>query len=480
MRVLIIDDDADQREFLSQTVSAWGHQVRTGADGAQALDQLNSFHATVMLTDLKMPGMDGFELMQHLRSMGALPPTIVLTAFGSLENAVTTVHEYGGFWFLEKPVDTVALRTLLDRAADHGRLAADNERLRLELSHRGVLGDLVGESPQMRELFTLVRQIAGTNACVLITGESGTGKELVARAIHSSSPRSAEPFVAINCAAMPETLIESELFGHEKGAFTGAVERRAGALELAHGGTLLLDEIGEMPMAMQAKLLRVLEDFRYRRLGGKQELVANIRVLAATNRDPEDAVKSGHLREDLYYRLNVFHLALPPLRDRPGDIPMIAATLIERLNQKHATRVTHLMPDALAMLAEQRWEGNVRELRNVIERAVILAGSGPILRSHLALNPHRFTPAPAAANSNGGLQVHLGMTVADAERVLIEATLEHAQSNKTRAASVLGISTKTLHGKLKLYANTPSGATASSQSLVGPAVNGPAKGHAGK
>jgi transcriptional regulator with PAS, ATPase and Fis domain len=326
----------------------------------------------------------------------------------------------------------------------------------------------------------------GTNACVLITGESGTGKELVARAIHSSSPRSAEPFVAINCAAMPETLIESELFGHEKGAFTGAVERRAGALELAHGGTLLLDEIGEMPMPMQSKLLRVLEDFRYRRLGGKQELVANIRVLAATNRDPEGAVKSGHLREDLYYRLNVFHLAIPPLRERIGDVPMIAATLIERLNQKHATRVTHIMPDALAMLADQRWEGNVRELRNVIERAVILAGSGPILRSHLSLNPHRSSPAPAAANSNGsGLAVHVGMTVADAERVLIEATLEQSRSNKTRAASVLGISTKTLHGKLKLYAGEPASSPSTATRSAEPRVNGPdiaepGKGHANK
>src|SRR5579871_5131727 len=272
MRVLIVDDDADQREFLVQTIAAWGHQVRCACDGTQALDQLNAFPANVMVTDLKMPGMDGFELMRHLRGQGTLPPTIVLTAFASLETAVRTVHEYGGFWFVEKPVDTGALRTLLDRAADHGRLAAENERLKLELSQHGVLGDLVGESPQIQEVFTLIRQVAGTNACVLITGESGTGKELVARAIHSFSRRSAEPFVALNCAAMPETLIESELFGHEKGAFTGAVERRSGALELAHGGTLLLDEIGEMPMQMQSKLLRVLEDFRYRRLGGKQEL----------------------------------------------------------------------------------------------------------------------------------------------------------------------------------------------------------------
>ncbi len=450
MRVLIVDDDADQREFLVQTIAAWGHQVRCACDGTQALDQLNAFPANVMVTDLKMPGMDGFELMRHLRGQGTLPPTIVLTAFASLETAVRTVHEYGGFWFVEKPVDTGALRTLLDRAADHGRLAAENERLKLELSQHGVLGDLVGESPQIQEVFTLIRQVAGTNACVLITGESGTGKELVARAIHSFSRRSAEPFVALNCAAMPETLIESELFGHEKGAFTGAVERRSGALELAHGGTLLLDEIGEMPMQMQSKLLRVLEDFRYRRLGGKQELVANIRVLAATNRDPEQAIREGKLREDLYYRLNVFHIPLPPLRERVEDIPPIAAALIDRMNQKHSTRVTHVASDALAALMEQRWEGNVRELRNVIERAVILANEGPILRSHLVIASQKQSPAPATAHPHG-LDIRVGMTVEDAERVLIHATLERTNSNKTRAASILGISTKTLHGKLKSY-----------------------------
>jgi DNA-binding NtrC family response regulator len=450
MRVLIVDDDADQRDLLAQTVSAWGHQVRTAGDGSQAVEQLNAFPAAVMVTDLKMPGMDGFQLMDHLRAQGAMPPTIVLTGFASIETAVTTVHEHGAFWFLEKPVDTAALRTLLDRAADHGRLVAENERLKLALVQHGVLGDLVGESPQMREVFTLIRQVAGTNASVLITGESGTGKELVARAIHSFSRRSTEPFIAINCAAMPETLIESELFGHEKGAFTGAVERRGGALELAHGGTLLLDEIGDMPMAMQSKLLRVLEDFRYRRLGGKQELVADIRVLSATNRAPEQAIKDGHLREDLYYRLNVFHIALPPLRDRLEDIPPIVSSLIERLNRKHGTRVTHVTPDALAALAEQQWEGNVRELRNVIERAVIIASEGPLARSHLMFASQRRVSAPAAAHASG-LDIRVGMTVADAERILIRATIEQAGGNKTRAAAILGISTKTLHGKLKLY-----------------------------
>ncbi len=308
---------------------------------------------------------------------------------------------------------------------------------------------LHGESPQMQEVFTLIRQVAPTNASVLITGESGTGKELVARAIHSFSRRSTEPFIAINCAAMPEALIERELFGHERGAFTGAIERSGGALEMVQGGTLLLDEIGDMPLTMQSKLLRVLEDFRYRRLGGKQELVADMRVLAATNRAPEQAVKDGRLREDLYYRLNVFHIALPPLRDRLEDISPIVASLVERLNRRHGTRITHLTPDALAALTEQRWEGNVRELRNVIERAMIVASEGAVSRAHLMLCPQPLRQA--AVTQAPRLDVRVGMTVADGERVLIQATMDATNGNKTRAALILSISTKTLYERLKLY-----------------------------
>jgi DNA-binding NtrC family response regulator len=409
---------------------------------------LASFTPNVIVTDLKMPRMDGFELMRHLKAEGSMPPTIVLTAFGSIELALETVHDYGGFWFLEKPVDTGALRALLQRAADQGRLTSENERLRLELTQRGVLGDLVGQTPEMLNIFALIRQVAPTNAGVLITGESGSGKELVARAIHSFSSRNAEPFMAINCAALPETLMESELFGHEKGAFTGALERRTGALELAQGGTLFLDEIGEMPLQMQAKLLRVLEDFKFRRLGGKSEIFADVRLISATNRAPEAAIKENKLREDLYYRLNIFHIHLPPLRDRMDDVPLIAATLIEKLNRKHGTRVTHLDSATIEALAAHRWDGNVRELRNVIERAMILAGEGPLLRSHLYLPSHR---SPEAATTAHGLGIQVGMSIDEAERVLIEATLHQTKNNKTRAATTLGISAKTLHVKLKQY-----------------------------
>ena len=448
MRVLVVDDDLDQLALIKKVIRGWGHQVEAASDGADALKLLSSFTPNVIVTDLKMPRMDGFQLMQHLKAEGALPPTIVLTAFGSIELAVETVHDYGGFWFLEKPVDLASLRALLQRAAEHGRLASENERLRLELAQRGVLGELVGQSPEMLNIFALIRQVAPTNAAVLITGESGSGKELVARAIHSFSSRSTEPFLAINCAALPETLMESELFGHEKGAFTGALERRTGAMELAHGGTLFLDEIGEMPMPMQAKLLRVLEDFKFRRLGGKAEIFADVRLISATNRAPESAMNDGKLREDLYYRLNVFHIHLPPLRDRIEDIPLITTTLIEKLNKKHGTRVTHLDTAAIETLKAHRWDGNVRELRNVIERALILAGEGPILRSHLYLPSHR---TPEAAPATHGLGIQVGMSIDEAERVLIEATLNQTKNNKTRAATTLGISAKTLHAKLKQY-----------------------------
>ncbi len=447
MRVLVVDDDVDQLGLIKKVILGWGHQVEAASDGTDALKLLSSFTPNVIVTDLKMPRMDGFQLMRHLKDEGALPPTIVLTAFGSIELAVETVHDYGGFWFLEKPVDLGSLRALLQRAGEQGRLASENERLRLELSQRGVLGELVGQTPEMLNIFALVRQVAPTNAAVLITGESGSGKELVARAIHSFSPRSAEPFLAINCAALPETLMESELFGHEKGAFTGALERRAGAMELAHGGTLFLDEIGEMPMPMQAKLLRVLEDFKFRRLGGKSEIFADVRLISATNREPHNAMADGKLREDLYYRLNVFHIHLPPLRDRADDIPLIATTLIEKLNKKHGTRVTHLDSATVEALKAQRWDGNVRELRNVIERALILAGEGPILRSHLYLPARASEPAPASH----GLGIQVGMSIDEAERVLIEATLNQTKNNKTRAATTLGISAKTLHAKLKQY-----------------------------
>jgi DNA-binding NtrC family response regulator len=397
-----------------------------------------------------------------LNDSGAQIPALVITAFGNLETALETIHDLGAYWFLEKPIQPRELRLLLERAAAQSKLVERAARLEIQLAYQGVLGELVGSSRPMQQVFALVRQVAPSRAAVLVRGESGTGKELVARAIHTLSPRQNGPFVAVNCAALPETLIESELFGHEKGAFTGALERRAGCFELAHGGTLLLDEIGDMPFPTQAKLLRVLEDSRVRRLGGKQEMTVDVRVVAATNKTLEEGIRKGTFREDLYYRLNVFPIQLPPLRDRKDDLAMLCAAIIEDLNRKHECKVTEVSPQALERMEQYSWPGNVRELRNVLERAVIIVGEGSIgvsqLPAILSGAEARAVPAPEASTSGPAVTLPVGVTIDQAERAVIEMTLQHTRNNKTRAADILGISLKTLFNKLKGYGNTDAAA----------------------
>jgi DNA-binding NtrC family response regulator len=460
-RVLVVDDEESQRTALAGMIALWGYGVETAADGQEALDKLAIFDAHVIVTDLMMPRMDGQELLRRLKTHGNAPPAIVQTAFGNLETAVNVVHDLGAFWYLNKPIASQELRLLLERAAAQSRLTERNALLERQLSYSGVLGEMVGASSKMQEVFVLVQQVAPSRAAVLITGESGTGKELAARAIHALSPRRAGPFVAINCAAMPDTLMESELFGHEKGAFTGAVERRAGCFELAQNGTVLLDEIGDMPVATQAKLLRVLEDGRVRRLGGKAEIQLDVRVIAATNAPLDNAIREGKFREDLFYRLNVFPIPLPPVRDRKEDLPVLMAALLEDLNRKHGTKVTDIAPDVQDRLRVYNWPGNVRELRNVLERAVILAGEGMLHASHL---PPGFggvpVPATSLTSDSGELRVPVGYTIEQAERALIELTLEHTRHNKTRAAEILGISQKTLFNKLKEYGAQGAGSAA--------------------
>jgi DNA-binding NtrC family response regulator len=454
-------------------LAAWDMTPETAAEGNEALAKLATFPADVVLTDLNMPGLDGFGFLQRLRDSGDMPPTIVLTAFGNIETAVKTVHELGAYWFLEKPIQPASLEVLIRRAGSHAGLRNEKRALERQLIYKGSLGELVGTSPKMQEIFAFLQQAGPSKACVFITGESGTGKELVARTVHALSPRRQGPFVAINCAALPETLIESELFGHEKGSFTGASERHAGCFEIAQHGTLLLDEIGEMPMQTQAKLLRILEDSKVRRLGGRTEFEVDVRVVAATNKVPEEAVRGGHLREDLYYRLNVFHVHLPPLRERKDDIKAIAEALMGDLNRKHDCKVSYIAPEVIEALERHNWPGNVRELRNVLERAVILAGEGTIEMRHLpAFLQHRevfqpggvagapstappvpaaTTPPAAAKPDTDAVRFQIGTTVEEAEKGLILRTLEHTRNNKTRAAEILGISLKTLHNKLKEY-----------------------------
>ncbi len=453
IRVLIVDDEEHQRRGLASMVSAWGFCAEAASDGQEAIEILDRFDAHVLITDLMMPRMDGFELLKRLAAQGSQVNAIVLTAFGNIENAIATVKDLGAFWFIEKPIQADALRVLLERAAAQSRLAEQAERLQRQLSYRGVLGDLVGASESMQEVFSLIRQVAPRRAGVFVTGESGTGKELVARAIHQLSPRGAGPFFAINCAALPETLMESELFGHERGAFTGAVDRRAGCFELSQGGTLLLDEIAEMPVGTQAKLLRVLEDSKVRRLGGKTETSVDVRVIAATNRPVEEALAKHLLRDDLYYRLNVFQIPLPALRDRLEDIPLLTEALLADLNSKNGTRVTGVTDDVTARLLDHRWPGNVRELRNVLERAVILVGEGLVSADLLppGFGATEAGKPVATTEPQSGVTLAVGTKVGEAEKALILETLKHTNNNKTKAAEILGISLKTLFNKLKEY-----------------------------
>ena len=455
-RVLVVDDDENQRTGLAELIASFGITSLTATDGQDAIEKLASFQADVIVADLVMPRMDGFELLRHLSQRGNATPTIVLTAFGSLEKAITAVRDLKAFWFLEKPVQTSVLRELLERAIGQNQLRQETERLNRQLVYHGTLGGLIGTSPAMQQVYSSIQQAAPTSASVLIIGETGTGKELAARAIHGLSPRSHGPFVAINCAALPETLMESELFGHEKGAFTGAVERRAGCFEQAQGGTLLLDEIGDMPIGTQAKLLRVLEESSVRRLGGKSQMSVDVRVLAATNRSPQEAINSQHLREDIYYRLNVFQVQLPPLREHKEDISAIAQALIADLNEKHKSRVTDMDLSVIERLESYHWPGNVRELRNVVERALILAGEGTILPKHLPLVLNPAADRITVSGSTESFTMPFGVCITEVENAYIRLALKHTKNNKARAARILGMSVRTLHKRLAEFATEES------------------------
>jgi len=445
-RVLIVDDEERQRTALAAMLSGSDFETQVAADGQEALERLTAFNADVIVADLIMPRMDGFELLRSLKERGDLTPAIALTGFGSMEKALTAVHDLKAFWFLEKPVEPRAFRTLLERAIRYKRSLQKTDELKRDLSLHGVLGDMVGTSTAMQQIFSLIRQVAPTSAPVLISGESGTGKELVAREIHKCSPRADGPFVAINAAALPETLVESELFGHEKGAFTGAMERSAGCFEQAHGGTLLLDEIGEMPLSTQPKLLRVIEDLRVRRLGGKHEIAVDARVLAATSRQ-----LGTHLREELYYRLSVFQIEIPPLRDHKEDIPPIAEAMLRNLNKKYSTRVTGMDAEVIDLFQRYDWPGNVRELRNVLERAVIIAGEGSIRLTNLPSPAFAASPAShsrPASGYEGPIMLQPGQPLTKLEEAYIKLTLDHVRGNRKLAAEMLGISLRTLQNRI--------------------------------
>jgi DNA-binding NtrC family response regulator len=452
-RILLIEDQENSRLGYEALLRKWGYEVAAVGSSEAALDQFAIMRPEVLLADVELPGMDGLTFMRRVHEDHPELPAIVITGRGSDERAVEAI-EAGAFWYIEKPLKAPILRALLERASRQTRDQRSLVTLTRELRDAGKLGRLVGESPSMRAVMHQVELAAPSKAFVLITGETGTGKEMVARTLHELSPRASCPFVAVNCSAIPESLMESEIFGHERGAFTGAAERRLGCFELADRGTLLLDEIGEMPVATQAKLLRVLEEGVVRRLGSKSETSVDVRVLAATNKDPQQAVDKGALRQDLFFRLNVFHVHLPPLREHKEDLTVLTEHLLKEINDKHSCRVAGVSPEVMQLFCAQSWPGNVRQLRNILERAAIARGRGEINLHDL---PEEFGLTPQKGPGSGAMRFAVGTTVAAAERELIRQTLEATANHKTRAAELLGISLKTLHNKLKEYASAASG-----------------------
>jgi DNA-binding NtrC family response regulator len=449
-RVLIVEDEPTTRLGLTELVSTWGFTTESAADGQEALQRITTFRPSIIISDLVMPRMGGLELLRALKDEGNALTVVILTAQGTVETAVEAIKE-GAYDYLTKPVEPQRLKILLDKIVERQDTLREVKVLRKQLREHGSFGKMIGSSSQMRKVYQTIEQAAPTQASVLIWGESGTGKELVAQTIHQLSPRAQMPFVPINCAAIPETLLESEIFGHEKGAFTGASDRREGCFELADRGTLFLDEIAEMTPATQVKLLRVLQERKFRRLGGRNEQSVDVRVIAATNQNPADAVRTVKLREDLYYRLNVFAIELPPLRQRKEDLSLLVQSFLTEFNERNNKSVSAIDPAAMRILEQYNWPGNVREVRNVVERAVILSSSDFIEAKHL---PPLVTDSPDVVKPVVALEP--GTTVEEAERRLILMTLEHTRDNKTRAAEILGISLKTLHNKLnKLRGRAP-------------------------
>ena len=442
--ILIVDDDSPHRSMLRTVLRGWGYAVEEAEDGAAAVEQVKARAFDAVLTDVRMARLDGIAALREIREWNPSIPVLIMTAWSSVQNAVDALR-LGAYDYLTKPLELDELKLALERALDHTRLARESQEPGRAQSEASSL--LLGRSEAMRELVEMVETVAPTEATVLVSGESGTGKELVARAIQAASTRRDKPFVTINCAALAENLLESELFGHEKGAFIGADRRREGRFVQAHAGTLFLDEIGEMPLSLQAKLLRVLQQGEVQRVGCDETIKVDVRVIAATNRVLADEVAAGRFREDLFYRLNVIGLEVPPLRARREDIPLLASTFLERHAAANRKTIKGFTPQAMDAMLRYGWPGNVRELENAVERAVILSGGEYVAERALPLAVQN-APVPDA----DGEELALGsMSLEDVERKAIEATLRETEDNKSEAARRLGITRATLHSKLKKY-----------------------------
>jgi len=450
-RILVVDDEQNAREALRTLLSEDGYDVQEAADGEEGLKKLADFHPDAVLCDVRMPRLDGISLLRKAKEEGHDALFVMMTAYASVPLAVEAMQA-GAENFVTKPLDVGATLVVLEKALEKQSLKRDNALLRERIHEKYRFNNIIGDSPELQAVFDVVKRAAPTRATVLVLGESGTGKELIAQAIHEESDRRERPFVRVNCAALTETLLESELFGHEKGSFTGAVGRREGRFELADGGTLFLDEIGDITPALQVKLLRVLQQREFERVGGTQTIKVDVRVVAATNKDLLAEVKAGRFREDLYYRLNVVPVTLPPLRKRKSDIPPLVSFFIQRYNEMHGKTVRGLAPGTLNALLSYDWPGNVRELGNVIERAVVLARGTELTSDDLP--PALLGPRPREHDTGSLIP---GATLYEIERQAILKTLEMVDGSTSRAAEVLGISVRKIQYRLKEYAQQDAG-----------------------
>ena len=449
-KILIVDDEAIQREIVQDILEDQGCDVVALASGVEALDYVKQKPVDVILTDLRMPGMDGVELLQYIKDFDPEIVVVVITAYGSLESAVDAVKK-GAYDYLAKPLGKEQLTLVVERALSRKRLSDENRSLRQELQERHDFHNIIGRSPNMQEVFKMIEKIAPSESTVIIYGESGTGKELVARALHYHSQRKDQRFLAVNCAAIPDSLLESEMFGYEKGAFTGAQSQKKGLFEEADKGTLFLDEIGDLDITLQAKLLRVLQEGEFQRVGGTQTLKANVRLLAATNKELEEEVKEGRFRQDLYYRLNVVPVYLPPLRARKEDISYLAQHFLKKYNTKHGKAIKSIASNVMKRLMDYRWDGNVRELESVVERSVILADHDQIDIDTL---PEKLQQ-PSLPSTQQNLQNFTipdgGISLEHLERSLIESALKKTNWSIKKASELLGISYKTLQYRIQKY-----------------------------
>jgi len=446
--ILVVDDDQAHRTMLRTLLGGWGYVVEEADDGARAIEKVHEKPYDIVLMDVRMVEVSGLEALPDIKRFNPAIPVIIMTAYSSVETAVEALKK-GAYDYLTKPLDFDELRLAIKRAMDHSRLKEENRALKEGLGADFDTGDIIGRSRVMMELLETVALVAPTEATVLITGESGTGKELIASAIHFNSPRRKNPFIKVNCAAITETLLESELFGHEKGAFTGADRRKEGRFRLAHGGTIFLDEISEMSMAMQAKLLRVIQEKEIQRVGGEETLNVDIRVIAATNRDLKEEIEAGRFREDLYYRLNVVTLPVPPLKERREDVPLLAQDFLERFAEKNRKRIKGFTPQAMDRMVRYGWPGNVRELMNAVERGVILCQGEYVSELDFPISVGEGLPPTRETPEIEDMPAELSL--AEVERTTILKTLESSGGNKSEAARRLGITRRTLHRKLKKY-----------------------------